>query len=259
MKKVLFLFLLTMLAVTKLSSPKRSFAQNPSTSGIFALPVGSVNVSSVTEAEYKDLLEKFSRKYFLDVYQKTGRPLVIPYEWDNPYFAAFAKNQGPLLNISLWGGMVRAPGANKLILVTLLCHELGHFIGGEPKQHISGAEWASTEGQSDFYAASVCLPDFVKSHPEFLTVISPEVVQRCGTYDNCKVVLQAGLDTVRFLQRYSFRNFVPVSLGTREKATSVLVRDSYPTDQCRLDTFVAAASCHSGGECLPPRCWLPQH
>lgn len=242
-----------------MSSSKKTFAQSPSSSGIFSLPVGSINVSSITEGDYKDLLEKFSRKHFIDVYKKTGRPLVIPFEWENPYFAAFAKNQGPLMSISLWGGMARAPGVNKLILVTLLCHELGHFIGGEPKQHISGAEWASTEGQSDFYAASVCVPNFVKSHPDVISEISSEVAQRCGPNNDCKVVLQAGWDTVRFLQRYSFRNFVPVSLGNREKATPVLVRDSYPSDQCRLDTFVAAAACQSGGKCTPPNCWLPQN
>ena len=39
----------------------------------------------------------------------------------------------------------------------IYCHELGHFIGGAPFKKNPGSTWASTEGQADYWATSVCL------------------------------------------------------------------------------------------------------
>ena len=225
----------------------------------FYLPPGSANVSALTESDYTAVISKFLMRYFNKVYTTTGKPLVIPFEWNSPFFAAFAESKEGYMKISLWGGMARAPGASKSVLAAVLCHELGHILGGEPRQTIPGSEWGSIEGQSDFYAAAVCLPDFFRAHPELAPVVSSEVEQVCKGNKDCGVVLQTGLETVRFLQAYSYREYTPVSIFSTEKPIDKLILNTYPSDQCRLDSFIQGARCQLGGACRAPNCWLPDN
>lgn len=239
------------------TSARDVHAQDSARSDYFYLPVGSTQVSSLTESDYQGVVQKFMARYFSKVYHQTGLPLIIPNEWSSPYFAAFASKKEGYMQISLWGGMARAPGSNKAILATILCHELGHVLGGEPLQTIPGADWASTEGQSDFYASSVCMPDFFTAHPELAPIPSPRALELCHENKMCGQVLQAGFETVQFFQAYAYKEIIPVSLDTVASATKELVRNSYPSDQCRLDTYVAGAYCQLGSRCRAPLCWLP--
>lgn len=220
-------------------------------------PETAMPVSDVTEQDYIQIIHRFMGFAMADVYAQHGKALYIPNEWQSPFFAAYAKLDEKYAQIALWGGLVRAPGTTQGALVAILCHELGHLIGGEPRQKITGAEWASSEGQSDFFASKVCLPKFFKSYPQFAMSISQDVRAKCGEDLICQKTMQAGLEMAHLLQRYSFREYTPVSLHTQAPATSVSIINSYPSDQCRLDTFVQGALCHDKN-CLPPPCWFAQ-
>ncbi|ASD62530.1 hypothetical protein [Bdellovibrio bacteriovorus] len=229
-----------------------SFAQQ---AGYFFLPPGSAKVSDVTEAQYRALLTDFQVKYIMPVFNSTGRPLLIPAEWENPYFAAFAQNKDTYMQVSLWGGMARAPGASLPVLAGILCHEIGHVIAGEPRQTFTGAEWSSSEGQSDFYAAKDCLPQFLKAHPELVADINPQVLALCGGNELCARVAQTGVEMVQFFKRYDSQKSDDVSLWTPAPAAEQLLRNVYPSHQCRLDTYLAGALCQTGGSCSAPACW----
>ncbi|MBV2168461.1 MAG: hypothetical protein KUL82_07120 [Bdellovibrio sp.] len=255
--------LLLSLLVVMFQSPKTLIqrpvnAQESDRSGYFYLPVGSANVSALTRADYEQLIGKFVSFSFNQVYQKTGMPLIIPQEWESPYFAAFAQKKDHFMQISLWGGMARAPGVTKAALAAILCHELGHILGGEPRQTIPGSDWASIEGQSDFYSASECLPRFLKENPEIVTAVDPQVEKLCGGNSDCARTLQAGVEMIQVLQKYSYKENTPVNIFTPERATSALVRNTYPSDQCRMDSYVQGALCQLGESCRAPVCWLPE-
>ncbi|KYG68472.1 hypothetical protein AZI87_04280 [Bdellovibrio bacteriovorus] len=240
----------------KSRTSERQVQVQESKSNYFYLPVGSKNVSNLTEVDYATLIGQFLVKNFAKVQTATGKNLVIPYEWQSPYFAAFAQQKEDSMQISLWGGMARAPGATKAALAAILCHELGHIIGGEPRQTIPGSDWASTEGQSDFYAASNCLPELLTAYPELVPVIEDDVRKACDQNTLCERSMQAGLEMIRFVQQYSYRDYVPVNINTPAAATNELVRNTYPSDQCRLDSFVQGSLCQLG-TCRAPVCWLP--
>ncbi|QDK39837.1 hypothetical protein DOE51_16640 [Bdellovibrio sp. NC01] len=258
---ILLMLLFSMMQMTRqsLSKPVHAQEQSQERKDYFYLPVGSANVSNVSEQDYRELITDFQSHYQSAVIQTTGMPLLIPNEWNSPYFTAFAIKRDTYMQVSLWGGMARAPGFTKLQLAAALCHEIGHVIAGEPRQTIPGSDWASTEGNSDFYAARVCLPDYLRRHPELAKtlVINARIQHMCGANESCQQVAQIGFDLVNSFQRYSYREFTPVSLDVRAAAVTELVRNSYPTDQCRLDTFLAGASCQLGQQCHAPTCWLP--
>ncbi|GAB4420954.1 MAG: hypothetical protein OHK0056_31630 [Bacteriovoracaceae bacterium] len=81
-------------------------------------------------------------------------------KWGIDHFGAgviFYQNQFKLM---ILGGTARIEGMTRDAYAAIVCHELGHILGGEPRQSISGAEWSSAEGQSDYFAASNCLPRY---------------------------------------------------------------------------------------------------
>lgn len=241
------------------SSSRASFAQEfQGNQGYFHLPPGSANVSSITEEQYRNLVNEFQIKYIMPVFRLTGKPLLIPNEWENPYFAGFAIDRGTHMQVSLWGGTARAPGASLVALAGILCHEVGHILGGTPQQTIPGAEWSSTEGQSDFYAGRDCLPQYLDKHPELIETPDQEALEVCGGNLLCARTATAGLELVRFFQRFDSESVAQLSVRTPAPAVDTMLLNVYPSPQCRLDSYVQGALCQLGGECRPPACWLPE-
>ncbi|UXR64282.1 hypothetical protein EZJ49_14535 [Bdellovibrio bacteriovorus] len=235
-------------------SSHTSFAQD---AGYFYLPPGSANVSGVTEEQYRQLIVDFQSKYMMPVFKTTGKPLLISYDWVNPYFAGGSMDKGTYLQVILWGGTARAPGASLEVLAGILCHEIGHTMGEEPRQTFAGAEWSSSEGQSDFFTGRTCLPEFLSAHPELATNISEEALSVCEGNLLCARTAQVGLEMVRFFQKYDSQKSDAVSLLTPAPAAQELLRNVYPSVQCRLDTYLAGARCQLNGTCRPPACWFP--
>ncbi|MNJ99913.1 hypothetical protein D3C87_176940 [compost metagenome] len=256
----LLLSLLAMVKSEKLLLQKASrIQQEADLSTYFYIPTWAKNVSEIKEADYRRILAEFQAKYIGPVYQETGKPLIAPNSWSNPYFAGAAVVDEQMAQLILWGGLARAPGATSAVVATVLCHELGHIVGGEPRQSAPLPEWSSSEGQSDFYAATVCLPEYLKAHPELKIPLDAEVKELCKDDKTCGAIAQTGLDFIRFLQRYSYRDFKAVSVLAEESPSPELIRNRYPTDQCRLDNFVKAALCVSSGTtCEPPACWFSE-
>lgn len=222
----------------------------------FFVPTWARNVSEVKEQDYHDLRHFFLIQYAVEVYRSTGKPLELPDDWANPYFAGASQITENSAQVLLWGGLARAPGATSPIIAAVICHELGHLLGGEPRQSKPLPEWSSSEGQSDFYAATRCLPDYFAKNPQVKMSIETEVRELCHGDERCEKVTQVGLDLIRFLQKYSYREFTPVSVLKQEAPAAELNRNRYPSDQCRLDTFVQAAQCSSSEICRPAACWF---
>ena len=260
MKKLTFyiLFLICFGVHKSFAQGKIILGNESARSDYFYQPVGATPASALTEADYLELIKFFQTKYLVPVMEKTGKPLIIPNEWSNPYFAGFATEKPTFFQVSLWGGTVRAPGANRGILAAILCHEIGHILGGEPRQTIPGAEWSSSEGQSDYFAAKICLPEALRQSPQVLSIreIDAEVKLLCLSHEVCEATAQIGLELVRFFQKYSYREFYPVQIDTPEKATDVLLRNTYPSDQCRLDTYLQGALAQLQKQTEPPKCWF---
>lgn len=119
---------------------------------------------------------------------------------------------GPV--ITVLGGMIRHPLMSKNVLSLLLCHELGHYLGGPPLKSRNG--WSSTEGQADYYAGEKCARELGLNEEEFfesalmLTRIYAEVTREgYPQLDKCDESI---------VQRTFY---------------------GYPKVQCRLDTMIA--------------------
>lgn len=119
---------------------------------------------------------------------------------------------GPV--ITVLGGMLGHPGMNKNVLSLLLCHELGHYLGGPPLKSRTG--WSSTEGQADYYSGEKCARELGISEEDFLSSALALTKIYAG------VTRETSPDLDRCDETIVSRTFY-----------------GYPKVQCRLDTIIA--------------------
>lgn len=226
--------------------------------GYFMMDQHTKPASNITLEISQKISQEFLKQFESRLHAK-GLQFEVKVDWDINWLAAHAHFDKKSSAVVLWGGYLRAPGMNEIIIATTLCHELGHLIAGPPLQTITVENNVSTEGQSDFYAGS-CVAEFAKKHPKYFKEISFEVRNYCENDFNCSVALEGGLQTVRFLQKWGFEAYEPVELFKQAAATKTFVRNRYPENQCRLDSYKARALClkNSTKNCAPPPCWWPQ-
>lgn len=174
------------------------------------------------------------------------------FHWEKPWLGAgtiFTDDR--VFKVMLWGGLVRAEKMTLLGLEAVLCHEFGHLLGGKPRQifpsqgALEAEHWSSTEGQSDWWAATVCLPRIYKARG----LLPSEIRDR---------IENAGLDFALFAH-FHFERASPapsLALSASEEPPQTLTL-AYPSLQCRLDTFKTGAESALGLAALKrPRCWF---
>lgn len=158
--------------------------------------------------------------------QKMGSPVVLDAKWESPYFGAGVSYYQNQFKLMILGGTARIEGMTKDAYAAVVCHELGHILGGSPRQTIPGAEWSSSEGQSDYFAATHCLPQY------FARVGVPK-----GEID--ARIEKAGYEM--------FSSFLPFDSNSQENeivrdevelpAVEATLYNKYPSLQCRYLTF----------------------
>ncbi len=156
----LFYFgVLTVLMVIWLVFPDAAHAE---------LTVSHQTSSSLVKSEndqlYYDLRSRFMGIYGPILKAQTGLELDILLSIEVPNYFGGMKIEDQTLKIILGSEAHREKGVRPLGYLGVLCHEVGHRLGGPPfKTSESERGWSSTEGQSDFYAASVCLPKIIQT------------------------------------------------------------------------------------------------
>ncbi|MFZ4714822.1 MAG: hypothetical protein ACOYL6_13980 [Bacteriovoracaceae bacterium] len=181
------------------------------------------NDSSVLAVE--DIANKFVTKFTPKIKTDFRLDLNINLEVLNPKINAEIVKKDPILNISVWGGMVRHKKMNPVVMTLLLCHELGHLFGGTPYKSING--WSSTEGQADYYSTMVCVKEFDYSIEE----ISQAAYQLVSIYAEAS-------------------NKAPPSIDQCDESSVVRINYGYPGIQCRYDTLMDGLNLKAR-----PSCW----
>lgn len=180
------------------------------------------------------------------------------YEESDDYYGG-ASLDGSTFKISIGKNIRRDKNG---MLAFVLCHEVGHLLGGEPKK--ASSTWASTEAQSDFYATSVCLKQLYRKHPELIKTkvkSAGEVVNECQiAFGNvlekhiCEYSSQNAF--VFFNDVWSYINFAGISKPTFSVHTPAAIEKNrnYPSLQCRLEIAFSGALCHDQN-CTKPACF----
>lgn len=214
-----------------------------------------VEMAHSTISNFKKIFSPYVKK-------RTGKELIIINKWEESKVNAHAtkdEKDNPVIVIN--GGMVRHPDMKKEGLYFILCHELGHFFGGAPRQFRGRSEirsWSSAEGQADYFAATKCLPK-IFSHSE-LTGLQPKSqadpsnqkeIERICSDSTCSKILLAGLSATKVFASLKPWWNVP-GFETPDNSSIGMTNLGHPEPQCRLDTIVAGSFCDKREEDFHP-------
>jgi hypothetical protein len=220
------------------------------------IPVSySKSINGVDEAEFNKAIDDIEKLYAPIIKDKYNAELKVERRWDDETVNAYAQQFGSTWQVSMFGGLAR----HKLITIdgfrAVVCHEIGHHIGGAPRK----GSWASNEGQSDYWATSHCLKRFFEEvdHEETIKVYksaghdadSKFAKEHCDKAHSS--LLESAVCFRGAMAGQSLANLLG-ELGNAQQALSFSTPDkkevtrtdhNHPQAQCRMDTYFNGALC----------------
>lgn len=242
--------------------------------------------------QFNKVIDKVAAIYSPVIAAK-GATLDMKRNWEDGKVNAYASRdmaRGTTWTVAMFGGLARHPLMTEDAFAVVVCHELGHHLGGAPKKTQPfqvDRKWASNEGEADYFATVKCLKKlFAPDDNDTILAektLPPEVKTKCQLiYKNaqeialCERVSLAGLEVAIFLSTLG-KDKKEVSFSTPDTKKVWMIDNDHPKAQCRLDTYFAGALCDKDpglelgqkdpavGACakkngdstgLRPRCWM---
>jgi hypothetical protein len=216
------------------------------------IPVGMYRDAGLTEAQFHQVLDRVENFYKPIVAQK-GATLVVNREWKNDTVNASAQQFGRTYRINMYGGLARHPKITLDGFLLVACHEMGHHLGGAPKVGGWLTQWASNEGQSDYFSSLRCMRAlFVAEETEAMLAeieVDPYLVTTCKAVWGetpeslaCQRMGLAGMSVAKLFQALRNEETEP-RFDTPDPKVVTSTDHRHPGTQCRLDTYFQGALC----------------
>jgi hypothetical protein len=249
------------------------------------IPVDSFRTSGISEEQFNLVISKIETIY-APIISSLGGSLRIARKWEDGTVNANATRMGLTWHVNMYGGLARHEAITEDGFALVLCHELGHHIGGAPKVLNFISKWASNEGQADYFSSLKCL------RKVFLNDDNESIVQSTKApailVDACKknhknkddqfICIRTGLAGQSVSNLFAaMRNQPEAKFETPDLTIVAMTNDRHPNYQCRLDTYFQGALCGANfnedvsqkdevqGTChqelghqlgLRPKCWF---
>jgi lipocalin len=213
-----------------------------------------LNEGNISETEFRTLIQKAQSTY-APIVNRVGGRLTISGDWKNQTpNAAATQFQGTWM-VRVSGGLARHPEITADGLTLIICHELGHHLGGfslSPQQHPFEKPWAASEGQSDYFATHVCARrlwgsevsvnrSFEKSVKQQIRELCDPVWRDQADRNLCYRTLTATdsvIATMAALKGVPMPNY-----ATPDQKAVTETSYAHPAPQCRMDTALQGALC----------------
>lgn len=210
------------------------------------------SVNSIDEATFNKVISDIE-KIYEPVIRGLGGKLQVVRNWTDGTVNAYARRLNTVYEVQMFGGLARHETITADGFALVMCHELGHHIGGAPLISRFGNNWASNEGQADYWGNLKCMREYMESQDNVTIVagmdVDPIAAETCETqYADaneiaiCKRGAMAGL-SVANLFRALRQQTVAMMFNTPDRSIVTRTNDNHPDSQCRLDTYYAGAIC----------------
>lgn len=206
-----------------------------------------VSANLIDEAYFNSIIAK-AQGIYEPIVKMHGGNLNISGNWQDSTVNAFADRNGDEWNVSMFGGMARRNEITKEGFALVICHEIGHHLAGYP---VYAGQWASNEGNSDYYATAGCATKLFGEEVEQPPLPTPEPKTPCYA-ENCKselkadpTICQKSIDGALSLGKLlaNLNGDRTPSLNTPDKTVVKKTQDAHPRAQCRLDTMYMGVLC----------------
>lgn len=207
----------------------------------------------ITETQFNRVIDKVINVYE-DVVADEGGKLVVERKWMDGTVNAYARQIEDTWMVSMFGGLARHKAITEDGFTLVVCHELGHHLGGAPRKFRNGKTvWASNEGQADYWGTMKCLRKVWANENNVAVsnklVVDGSVKKKCNaTYRNSndRAVCYRGAMAGKSLASL-FRHLrkMPTEVDFSDPVTTEVetTYDGHPMPQCRLDTYFRASLC----------------
>lgn len=205
--------------------------------------------TGITKEQFDDIIDE-TATIFAPIIARKGAQLLIQKNWADGTVNARAIPEGKKWILKLYGGMARHPEMTADGYALVVCHELGHHLGGAPKKTRS---WATSEAQADYFATLKCLRRMFLNDDNRAELVgkkySVKLINSCKEawpnkedYYICVRSGAAGLSVSKVFQAMS-RSTTAASFTTPDRTVVSTTNLEYPSYQCRLDTYFQGSIC----------------
>lgn len=212
-----------------------------------SIPVGAKVAGGITEAQFNAVIDKVEAIY-APIVSNLGGKLKINRKWDDATVNANATRLGGWI-VNMYGGLARHPSITEDGFALVLCHEIGHHLGGAPKVGMILNRWASNEGQSDYFATLKCLrKTFLNDKPKRIAKAPKTLTDSCAkawpNKDDRAICVRNGMAGASVAGLFAtLRNQPEAKFETPDANVVARTNDGHPAHQCRLDTYFQGALC----------------
>lgn len=208
--------------------------------------------SNIDEAKFNEVIDSVIDVY-TPIVRSLGGKLKVERNWSDGTVNAYAHRRGGTWNIAMFGGLARHETITPDGFALVVCHEIGHHIGGAPKKASWFSTWASNEGQSDYFATAKCLRKVFRNDNNAAILanmnVPKTVIDTCAAQFNnaddqaiCQRGAMAGMSTAKLFQALRNQATAP-KFDTPDTKVVSKTDDNHPETQCRLDTYFSGAIC----------------
>lgn len=249
--------MISILMVIALLSPVAGFTCTGMTGNNF-LPKNGINIpanlksnTGISQIQFNKVIDRLL-KIYTPIISQLNAKFVINGRWEFASANAFAFRYDDKYGVEIAGGLARHPLMTEDAFALAVCHEIGHLIGGIPKNKKPILEIYSNEGQADYFATLKCLRVyFAKDNnslinsrsavPESLKNSCIKIYRNQKARDLCIRIGLASLDAGRF--HAAVNKTANPSFDTPDLNIVKDTFDDHPKAQCRLDTYLQGALC----------------
>ncbi len=215
--------------------------------------IGAKDTGGITEAQYNQVMDRIEAIYTPIVAARGGH-LVLKRLWSDDTVNSSAEQQGSDWIINAYGGLARDKAITQDGEALVVCHEMGHHLGGAPLY--ADMNWASNEGEADYFANSKCLHRFFSdsatanfTQPKVLSDDLALAKAACAkSYKDaheqaiCVRSAVAGQSVTALFTELS--GDAPSHFDTPDQSVVAATNDAHPASQCRLDTYYQGSLCN---------------
>lgn len=213
------------------------------------IPVGKAK-GGITEEQFNAVIDKVS-SFYTPIIKSMGAEFVVDRSWTDGTVNAYASRPSEnIWKVRMFGGLARHETVTIDGFALVLCHEIGHHLGGAPKYY--GDDWASNEGQADYFGTLKCFRRVFEQEDNQLAVQNTAIPEAAKLacqkswpqekdYFLCLRSAMAGDSLAKLLAALGRSG--PVNFNTPDQHVVEQTADGHPAAQCRLDTYFNGALC----------------
>jgi hypothetical protein len=209
---------------------------------------------NLSEEQFRDILSAVQTAYE-GIVKTHGGTLTIDGKWNGNQLNARATQTGERWRVEVTGALARLPELTADGLTLIVCHELGHHLGGFPYgERKMGDEkvWSANEGQADYFSAHVCARKMWgqdgKLNAGFRAQVSDFVKARCNaawaTAEQQDICYRTAVATQSVMRAMAVvTGMREPNFETPDTSTVGTTFNAHPEPQCRMDTIFQASIC----------------